>query len=224
MVSFVKGAEQRLIKGGYMIKIRKLATLFILVIFIVNSFGVTYVSASESTSPSTTDITTSTSDSVIPTIDSETDGVFTLTFNRDENGNFSHDEMYFYAEDSQFSTSAANPIATIDFYLEPIITPSDDYYYTIMYEIKSTSLVNGTFGDLVVRNGNLLLPDIYFNQPIAFTFPSTLYYCGTAGACEILPGTPVAHVAYTNCFMYFNEYGWVSGTPFYVTTPVPIQF
>lgn len=203
-------------------KIRKLAVLFLLVIFIVNSFSVAY--ASESISPSTTDIVTSISNTVSPTIDSESDAVFTLTFDRDENGNFSHDQIYFYAEDSKHSTAVAKPTAIIDFYLQPIVSPSDDYYYTIMFKITSNTLVSGTYGDLEIRNANLLLNDIYFNQPMAFTFNSTMLYYGTAGACEILPGTPVARVAYTNCAMYFNEYGWVSGMSLYANTPVPIIF
>ncbi len=184
----------------------------------VNSSSFAY--ASESTTPSTSNIITSTSIPVAPYIDTETDAVFTLEFERDENGNFSHDQIYFYAEDPQNSTAAATPEAIIDFYLEPIITPSDDYYYYIMFKVVSTGLVNGTFGDLKLRNGNLLLPDIYFNQFISYSFPSTLFYVGTAGACEILPVTPTVRVEYTNCFMYFNDYGWIGGTPFYATTPV----
>lgn len=200
---------------------KRLIAVFLLLLFTFNFYGVVYASDLTS-SENITASSKNASDIPIPTINSETDASFTLTFTRDENGEFSHNYVAFYDKDSQFSTSATKPLATIDFYLEPIITPvSGDYYYTIMAKIQSSYLVNGTFGNLLVRHYNLLLKDIYFNHLISYGFNYSYLNYTEVGTCEIIPVVPAVLIKYTDCFMYFKDFGWVAGESYNAENPVP---
>lgn len=208
-------------KGLYEKQLKKLIAIFRVLFLSFNFYGAVYASDLTS-SEDNTESSQSAGDIAAPIINSEIDASFTLTFTRDKDGNFTHDYIGFYDKNSQSSTSASGPLATIDFYLQPIITPvSGDYYYKIMAKIQSNYLVNGTFGNLMVRHSNLLLPDIYFNQLISYGFCYSYLNYTEVGTYEIIPVVPTVQIKYTNCFMYFKDYEWVAGESYNAVNPVP---
>lgn len=134
-------------------------------------------------------------------------GSFGATFNPNYSGNEINSAKGL--NDSQ--AKASSDIASIKFILDSY-PPLATNVYEIRYTVTSTSLVSGTQGRLVLRNGNFLNPTVYYDKPVFQIFPTTLFYTGTLDYVYIPPDVTLMHGTYSSCLMYFNTYEqWVSG-------------
>lgn len=134
-------------------------------------------------------------------------GSFGATFSPNYSGNEINSTRGL--NDSQ--ATASSDIANIHFILDSY-PPLANNIYEIRYTVTSTSLVSGTQGTLILKNGNLLNPTVYYDEPVFKIFPTTLFYTGTLDYVYIPSDVTLIHGTYSNCLMYFNTYEqWVSG-------------
>lgn len=188
----------------------KKSFLFLLSLILIFSFHGNVLASTATTNP---DALTNLSDNLVKASDS-IGGTFASVKPSGEIDLSGVEVTATKTEDGRFiasvpfaTASSAEGSITFELYQDATIVNR----YSIAYTIVANSLVNGVFGDILIRENTMIFPATYFDQHYSKTFPATTLYYGSVGNVIIPYEEKSVTLRFNNSAMYFLSSGWISG-------------